>query len=458
MIHDNHNSIISIFATTNRVLSCLDSNKLDMLPIYLSELDYALQNCNNIKLKHNIISFLASVPELIKYILSKHNISTNFLVASKAKTRYSTHSTAQGHHNTDYDGLKTIIDIRGLNIFCVIEREIQFLTNSGTLQYWGERLTHIDLPVLRRACKLLRFESNNSSELNWNLELYEIPDNLEEPIAVANNYKITLLTSMFNGEKYIDSFIENLSLSPLFESVNLLIFDANESDKDLKHLAPYLAKYKNIRYFKLKSDPGLYEIWNLGIHMSHTEYIGNANLDDRRHPLQLNALLSALEKDETLDLVSTHVVPMNDYTADIYSFIDSAPFIFYSWMEGSYTIDDLFKIKDDNIQSNCIPHCMPIWRKRIHQKCGYFNEKINRSAADFELWLRGKNIGLTYSIVPVPASYYYVNPNSYMRCDTGHENIAAYLHEIYITKLNTPPPNYTPDFDYLESLIDFSIN
>ncbi len=457
MTLDDHNSIGSLFSATGRVISSIESCQLDILPIYLSELNHALNRCHNLKIKNSILSLLATVPEFIHYIVSRHNIAGKFIVASKAINRFSIKSTQILNHS-DCSGLPSIIDIRGIDSFCDIERILQHKFDSTIIQYWDEWLQNIALPVIRRACVLLRFDTIKSSEFEWNLEVYELSNCATVTALDKDSYKVTLLTSMFNGEKYLESFIDNLSMSPLFKSVNLILFDANNSDKDLKQLAPYLARYSNIKYLKLKSDPGLYEIWNLGIHMSSTEYIGNANLDDRRHPLQLEALISALDKDKNLDLVSTHVVPMHDYTADIYSFKESAPYIFYSWMEGTYTISDLFKIENDHIKSNCIPHCMPIWRKRIHEKCGYFNESNNRSAADFELWLRGIDLGLTFSIVPIPASYYYVNPNSYMRCDTGHENIAAHLHSIYISRINSVPPKYIPDFAYLESLIDFSIN
>ncbi len=457
MTLDDHNSIVNLFSATGRVITSIESSQFDILPIHLSELNHTLNRCNNIKIKNSILTLLATVPELIHYIASRNNISGKFIVASKATNRFSTKSTQIFNHS-DCNGLPSIIDIRGIDSFCVIERIVKYKFDSTNIQYWDEWLANIALPVMRRVCALLKFDTIKSSEFEWNFELYELSNYTAAPTFDKVSYKATLLTSMFNGEKYLDTFINNLAMSPLFKSINLIIFDANSSDKDLKHIAPYLAKFKNIKYFKLKSDPGLYEIWNLGIHISSTEYVGNANLDDRRHPLQLEALISALDKNNDLDLVSTHVVPMHDYTADIYSFKESAPYIFYSWMEGNYTISDLFKIEGDHIQSNCIPHCMPIWRKRIHEKCGYFNESNNRSAADFELWLRGIDLGLTFSIVPIPASYYYVNPNSYMRCDTGHENIAAHLHSIYISRMNPSPPNYIPDFAYLESLIDFSIN
>ena len=113
MTLDDHNSIVSLFSATGRVINSIESSQLDILPIHLSELNHAFNRCNNIKIKNSILSFLATVPELIHYIVSRHNIAGKFIIASKAINRFSIKSTLILNHS-DCSGLPSIIDLRGI--------------------------------------------------------------------------------------------------------------------------------------------------------------------------------------------------------------------------------------------------------------------------------------------------------------------------------------------------------
>ena len=198
MLKSNHNCLSNIFNVSARILSCLETSQLDMLPIYLSELSRELNYSNNTKIKSDLIIFLASIPEFIQYIFSKYEISSRFFVASESNARNITKSTHDYQHE-DCSGLVTIIDIRGINRFGLMENNIYNTYNTTTIHYWDGWLSNIALPVMRRACNLLRFETNNSSEFLWNLELYELPSRTVRLASTIEPYKVTLLTSTFSA-------------------------------------------------------------------------------------------------------------------------------------------------------------------------------------------------------------------------------------------------------------------
>ena len=55
------------------------------------------------------------------------------------------------------------------------------------------------------------------------------------------------------------------------------------------------------------------------------------------------------------------------------------------------------------------PHCMPMWRKSLHERHGFFEEKY-RSASDWEFWLRCTLEGVEMKKINKPLGLYYFNP------------------------------------------------
>ena len=100
---------------------------------------------------------------------------------------------------------------------------------------------------------------------------------------------------------------------------------------------------------------------------------------------------------------------------------------------------------------------MPLWRKNLHTKFGYFNEVKYKSAADYAFWIQCLSQGSRGSIVPYPASYYFVNPQSYMRVDGGHTETPKHLYEEFIINSGLGEI-YKPNFPNLKKLISFIVN
>jgi hypothetical protein len=55
------------------------------------------------------------------------------------------------------------------------------------------------------------------------------------------------------------------------------------------------------------------------------------------------------------------------------------------------------------------PHCMPMWKKTIHEKIGYFDNNY-QSAADSDFWLRCALNRFVFYKLNLPVGLYYLNP------------------------------------------------
>jgi hypothetical protein len=423
----------------------------------LPELAQLLETLANPSLERRVVAFLAGIPAVVELLQRVHALPTCFAVIGPAAVLPATGSKPPQPDISAHAEL-AIIDIRNVADCGAAAYEARRELGFREFRFWGGRTTRLPLLILQAAAS-----SDGHAELaaggsRLSVGLFTMPGPAPQR-AGAPAGRLTLVTSLFKGKKYIPSFIENLALSSRFAETSLMIFDAAASREDLGVLAPYLAKHRNIKYLALAEDPGLYDIWNLGVHLSRSPYIGNANLDDRRHPLQLDALVTELDSAPEVMLTSTPVVPMTDFQADYGSYLPAAPHVYFSWMRGPYKIEEMFRTTDTGtVESHCIPHCMPVWRRELHDHCGYFCEPRYRSAADYELWLRGMASGLKFTVVDIPASYYYINPDSYMRVDATHTNVGQEMHDRYIAKRVPLSPPYMPDFDRLRGLVQFTVN
>lgn len=256
--------------------------------------------------------------------------------------------------------------------------------------------------------------------------------------------KATLVTSLYKCVDWIEIFLDNFCQQFAFSETQLILFDCERNSSHLQKAFPYLKRYENISFVRLSVDPKLYNVWNLAASICETKYLGNLNHDDLRHPFQLAELIDVLETNPEVEIASTSIVP---YQFEDISTIRSLGLNevketslwgkheepWFAYLHGRYGIDNLFRLDENGaaINSQCIPHCAPIWRKSLHKEYGFFNEDVFASAADWGFWLNClANKKMAY-IIGKPYTYYYVNPNSYMRQDDKSTEIERRLCNAY---------------------------
>jgi hypothetical protein len=146
----------------------------------------------------------------------------------------------------------------------------------------------------------------------------------------------------------------------------------------------------------LDSDPGIYAAWNIAIKQSTGEYLTNANLDDRKFPTFLEELAKKLYTNQDVDAVYAN------------NLLTNMPH--ETW--NNNTSNSLYPSEEFSqeamLRGNPL-HCMPMWRKSMHEKNGYFEEKY-RSASDWEMWLRSAFNGSKFLKLNKSLGLYYFNP------------------------------------------------
>ncbi len=206
--------------------------------------------------------------------------------------------------------------------------------------------------------------------------------------------RLSIITSVFNGDQFIRGFLENITSVNHFEDYELLLIHPPGPGLEESVIREYLPRFANIRYIKLESDPGIYGVWNLGAKMAQANFLTNANACDRRHPEMLDRHLRYLEKNPDVDLVYSDFimtpVPNSDFATNKSSSIIRCD---------NYSPEKMYL---------CLPGPGPIWRKDVHNRFGYFRDDFI-AAGDFEMWNRMAAGGAKMKKLPGIELLFYMN-------------------------------------------------
>lgn len=207
--------------------------------------------------------------------------------------------------------------------------------------------------------------------------------------------KLTVITSVLNSSFFLDHFIEDIKRQTIFEDCEFFFLDADSQDNSREKILKEVNNFKNIQYFNV-GKKNIYETWNLGVILSKTKYLSNWNTDDCRFPSSLEEQVNFLEENEELDLCygPTYWTETPNQFAELCSTLEVIP-----CMGSSH---------EEMMQMNS-PHCLPVWRRRLHENYGLFNETFF-SAGDYEMWMRVLSRGSKFGKIDEMIGTYYRNP------------------------------------------------
>jgi glycosyltransferase involved in cell wall biosynthesis len=209
-------------------------------------------------------------------------------------------------------------------------------------------------------------------------------------------YRASIIVSMYNGAKYLEQFLNNALQLSCFDEVEFLLLDAQSIDNTKSIISKYTQV--NLRYELLNKRYSIYDTWNIGIDLASADNIGNWNLDDRRSVYGLEKQLICLEEDKSVDIC---------YGITAWSFKENELFSENPMNQLYPCYDVTFKTL---LQHNS-PHCMPVWKKRIHKDIGVFNGENYPTAADYDFWMRCLFTGKIFKRLDYVVGSYYFNPN-----------------------------------------------
>jgi hypothetical protein len=300
---------------------------------------------------------------------------------------------------------------------------------------------------------------------------------------------ITIITSFFGADEYIDHYLKNVSkiigYNKLCIHTAYNILGSHLDDNYVNNkLTEFSKNNNNFILFEIKKDPGLYSLWNTSIKYAKTPYMMTLNIDDTCEPNYIIKCLAILRKNHKIDLISCPIkitkkknAKKDEYhkiwhdkkniyydtrhnkikqlqTANVIkdsnnSYIElkcnrdykknckKIPNKFKKYINinyKQYCLEDMFVDWhcNGNYKSFNIPHCAPIWKRSLHDQYGYLNEKEYGVYADFEFWLRLLKNDLYFCQLNRPMILYLENDNSHnRRCDNKMEYMNKIKNEYF---------------------------
>lgn len=235
----------------------------------------------------------------------------------------------------------------------------------------------------------------------------------------------SLVTSVFRSDEFLQGFITNSkALEGYGALIDHIFLIAAVSETEVRLLNGLLEQQPNVMVFWNRKDPGLYNCWNQGIRLARRRYISNANVDDLRDPAHVISLLRDLESHPDVLVAASAMNPFYDFPVDGH-LPDERPG-WYSDRPGRFSMFDLGILSSDEpptLASHNMPHCMPVWRRDLHDRYGWFNEAHYGTYADWAFWMKTLRDGAFGWLNPEPLGFYFVNPTSHNRRGTDLDRL-----------------------------------
>lgn len=183
------------------------------------------------------------------------------------------------------------------------------------------------------------------------------------------NPKVTVLMSVYNGEKYLHEAIDSI-LNQTFSDFEFIIVDDGSTDMTNNIIRSY--KDTRIKVLKNPTNIGLTKSLNIGLQKAKGEYIARMDADDISFPERLCKEVNYLDHNPKYAVVGTFAEIIDSESNEIGK--EERP-------TSSFQIKKLLKV------GNCFAHGSVMIRKKYLYETGFYDETFKRSQ-DYDLWLR----------------------------------------------------------------------
>lgn len=206
--------------------------------------------------------------------------------------------------------------------------------------------------------------------------------------------KITLISTCYNGEKYMPGFLKALE-EQTYNHFEFILVDANSSQNEKQHFDK--SSLKDKKYIRTETMITTGEAFNLAIKQASGELISFICVDDRPSKDYVEVLSKWLTLYPNIDLVYGDTFQTNKENETFEK--NSSNGRLYEHSRKHFSKENMIK---------CLPGCMPMFRKSMIEKNGGFGPL--KYASDWELWLRCVRNGSTFKKVDTFVGLYYNNP------------------------------------------------
>lgn len=194
-------------------------------------------------------------------------------------------------------------------------------------------------------------------------------------------YRVSAIVSTYASASFIRGCLENLLGQTIADQLEIIVIDANSPEDEKSIVEEFQAHHGNIRYVRTPERIGVYAAWNMAVRMATGAYLVSCSTNDRLRPNALEIMARVLDEEPEVAITYGHSYLTRRPHEGWDNFTYSGEYI---WPEYSYR---------SLLTSPAVgPH--PMWRRRLHDELGYFNEEYT-AISDQDFWLR---VGARYAM------------------------------------------------------------
>ncbi len=181
-----------------------------------------------------------------------------------------------------------------------------------------------------------------------------------------NEPLVTVLMSVYNGEKYLREAMESI-LNQTYRNIEFLIINDASTDSSIEIIQSY--RDERIRFSSNAENIKLTASLNKGIDLAQGKYIARMDADDISLPVRIEKQVAFMEQHPQVGLCGTYVqnIGMNDPYVPPYK-----------------TTHDEIKFK--LFFETHFPHPAAMLRKSVLDEHNLMYDTVNQVAQDYELW------------------------------------------------------------------------
>ena len=129
-----------------------------------------------------------------------------------------------------------------------------------------------------------------------------------------NKKLVSIITPMYNSEKYIGQTIESV-LNQTYKEWEMLIVDDCSNDNSPNIVKEYVQRDNRIRYIKIKENKGVSNARNIGLQQARGRFIAFLDSDDKWNYSKLeNQVQFMIEKECTITFTSYELIDEDSNT------------------------------------------------------------------------------------------------------------------------------------------------
>jgi len=191
----------------------------------------------------------------------------------------------------------------------------------------------------------------------------------EKEIDMTGKPKISIITSVYNGEKFLESCIQSV-INQTYENIEYIIIDGGSTDGTVDIIKKHEHR---LHYWVSEKDSGIYQAWNKGLAAATGEWIAFLGSDD--------IIWNSQVLENAVDDIALSLKNNIRYIYGKINLLSDSARIISIWGE------PWENSKKNILQYMTVTHCCAFHHRSLFDEYGTFNENF-RIIGDYEFLLR----------------------------------------------------------------------